>query len=235
MADSVRWGCVAAVAEASSRKRQRSEAGSQQSKPDSDAEPEADEGQDSDDEGQADPQAQALQQAVLAASGLPDGAAVQAAVTGKDPELQALPLWVEMAIGRTDTAHPWHAQLAAIPIELRGTLGWDEQRQGKLQGTGAAVAIDRVRGVVETLHQALTDLVPGAVTAKVPSWPQMLSWSYMTWQSRRFAPPGTTTLTVFTYVNCTLCGRVSNACAAKRSLCGRCMQPAAVSWAAVEQ
>ena len=197
MADSVRWGCVAAVAEASSRKRQRSEAGSQQS--DSDAEPEADEGQDSDDEGQADPQAQALQQAVSAASGLPDGAAVQAAVTGQDPHLQALPLWVEMAIGRTDAAHPWHAQLAELPIELRGTLGWGKQRQGRLEGTGAAVAIDRVCGVVETLHQALTDLVPDAVTAKVPSWPQMLSWSYTTWQSRRFAPPGTTTLNIHRY------------------------------------
>lgn len=112
------------------------------------------------------------------------GRAVRAAAKRLDSAHAALLtdevlLWIYMAVGRMDPAHPWHAYLASLPSQSPDPACWPAALRDELNGTpvGASVraAVDAVHavhsGLVRGLSPELRGLVPeGSLNSESLLW-----------------------------------------------------------------
>ena len=83
------------------------------------------------------------QRCVLSARAAEDselGRAVRTAASAMGPTCEALcteevMLWVYMAVGRVDPAHPWHAYLASLPATSPEPACWPQELRDALAAT----------------------------------------------------------------------------------------------------
>ena len=85
------------------------------------------------------------------------GVAVRAAAASMGPTCAALcteevVLWVFMAVGRVDTAHPWHPYLASLPAESPEPTCWPQALRDGLASTPVGASVQAARDAVEKLY-----------------------------------------------------------------------------------
>ena len=124
------------------------------------------------------------------------GKAVRAAASAMGPTCESLcteeiVLWVFLAVGRVDAAHPWHAYLAALPGLSPEPTCWPAALRQELAATpvgkSVGAALEAVQaafdGLVGRLQRKLPELIPeDALSLETLLWARGMLRSRSRWK-----------------------------------------------------